>query len=69
MDAVLALMGTHKPCFIFKHLFLQQLPNYVRTPLATSTTDYRALAQEPDQIQSVGCHYPANIIQEVNGTG
>ena len=22
MDAMLALLGTHKPCFIFKHVFL-----------------------------------------------
>ena len=28
--------GTHNPCFLFKHLFLQQLPDYVRAPLAAS---------------------------------
>ena len=29
MDAMLALLGTHKHCFLFKQLFLQQLPDYV----------------------------------------
>ena len=47
MDNMLALLGEHKPCFLFKHLFLQQLTDYVRAPLATSTiADYRQLAQE-----------------------
>ena len=46
MDSMLSLLGTHTPCFLFRHLFLQQLPDYVRAPLAPSSTDnYRALAQ------------------------
>ena len=65
MDAMLALPGTHKPCFIFK-----QLPNYVRAPSATSVlNDYWALAQEADQMYLSGRHHPAYIIQEVNATG
>ena len=70
IDAMLALMGTHKPCFLFKHVFLQQLPNYVRAPLATSgLNDYRALAQESDQIYLSARYHPANIIQEVDDRG
>ena len=70
MYAMLALLRTHKPCFLFKHLFLQQLPEYVRDPFATAAlNDYRALAQEADQIYLLGRHHPANIIQEVNATG
>ena len=61
MDAMLAFLGTHEPCFLFKHLFLQQLPDSVRAPLATSTpTDYRALAQEDDQIHLSGLHKSSN---------
>jgi len=51
MDEMLALLGDHKPCFLFKHIFLAQLPNTVRVPLAMSPTkDYRALAQEADRL-------------------
>lgn len=55
MDRMLALLGVHQPCFLFKHLFLQQLPDFVRIPLSCSTqTDYRKLAQEADQLYSSG---------------
>lgn len=63
MDSMLALLGSHTPCFLFRHLFLQQLPDYVRAPLAPSVTvDYRELAQEADKIYLAG----RNTIQEVN---
>ena len=65
MDAMLALLGTHKPCFLFKQVFHQQLPDYVRTTL----TNYREIVQEADQIYLLGRDHPANIIQEVNATG
>ena len=55
MDKMLALLGQHTPCFLFKHLFLQQLPGFVRTPLSKSTqSDYRKLAQEADQLYISG---------------
>ncbi|GFR81956.1 retrovirus-related Pol polyprotein [Elysia marginata] len=51
MDSRLTLLGQHHPCFIFKQIFLQQLPEHVRTPLAVSdTTDYCALAQQADKL-------------------
>ena len=60
---MLSLLGTHTPCFLFRHLFLQQLPDYVRAPLAPSSTDnYRALAQEADKIYLAG----RQNLQEVN---
>ncbi|RUS85737.1 hypothetical protein EGW08_006531 [Elysia chlorotica] len=41
----------NKPCFLFRQLFMQQLPDNVRASLANSTcTDYRALAQEADKL-------------------
>lgn len=51
MDKMLGLLGSHKPCFLFRELFLQQLPVEVRTHLSTSTeTDLRALALEADTV-------------------
>ncbi|RUS81701.1 hypothetical protein EGW08_010563 [Elysia chlorotica] len=51
MDNMLSLLGDHKPCFLFRQLFMQQLPDNVRASLANSTcTDYRALAQEADKL-------------------
>ena len=50
MDKMLALLGAHKPCFLFKHIFIQHMPPHVRTPLANSPiTDYRELAKEADR--------------------
>lgn len=55
MDNMLSILGEHKPCFLFKELFLRQLPEHVRTPLAVShTTDYRTLAQEADRLFLAG---------------
>lgn len=53
MDHMLALLGEHKPRFLFKELFLQQLPKNVCAALANSTvTDYRELAQLADVYQA-----------------
>ena len=55
MDHMLALLGDHQPCFIFKEIFLQQLPEQVRLALANSTiTDFRQLAREADKFFSAG---------------
>ena len=49
MDHMLALLGNHKPCFIFRELFLSQLPEQVRSALAnTHIKDYRELAKAAD---------------------
>lgn len=51
MDQMLALLGDHKPCFLFKHLFLQKLPADIRIHLARlDTNDYRQLAKEADKL-------------------
>ena len=57
MDSMLALLGSHKPCFLFRHLFLQQLPTHVRAPIAQSKIE--------DMIYLAGKSYSQNI-QEVN---
>jgi len=55
MDHMLALLGNHQPCFLFKELFLQQLPDQVRLNLANSVIkDFRLLAKEADIIFSAG---------------
>ena len=55
MDHMLALLGDHQPCFLFKELFLQQLPDQVRLALANSAiTDFRLLAREADKFFSAG---------------
>ena len=45
---MLTLLGDHKPCFIFKQIFLRQLPEKLRVPLANSPhkTDLRPEAGE-----------------------
>lgn len=51
MDHMLTLLGDHQPCFLFKELFLQQMPGNVRTALASSPLkDPRALAREADKV-------------------
>jgi len=50
MDTMLALLGRHRPDFLFQELFLQQLPLPVRAALAnTAITDCRELAEEADK--------------------
>ena len=59
MDSMLASMGSHKPCFLFRHLFLQQLPTHIRALIAQiKIEDYRALAQEADMIYLAGKSQP-----------
>lgn len=55
MDHMLALLGDHRPCFLFKELFLQQLPDHVRLAITNSVkSDYRQLAREADLFLSAG---------------
>ena len=52
MDKMLALLGDHRPCFLFRHIFLRLLTEAIRAPLANSSniSDYRALAKEADYL-------------------
>ena len=50
-DSMLALLGDHNPCFIFKQIFFRKLPEKVLVPLANSPkTDLRMLSLEADRI-------------------
>ena len=63
VDSMLSLLCGHTPYFLFFHLFMQQLPDYVRAPLSMyGIKDYRALSQEADWIYLSG----RPRIQEVN---
>ncbi|GFO31446.1 Gag Pol protein [Plakobranchus ocellatus] len=54
-DNMLSLLGQHQPCFLFKQIFLQQLPDHIRTPLSMSAiSDYRTLAREADKLFLAG---------------
>ena len=51
MGNMLALLGNHASCFLFTYLFLQHLPEDVRTILAgESINDPRTLAQRVDTL-------------------
>ena len=49
---MLALLGVHRPCFLFRHIFLRLLPEAIRTLLANSSniSEYRALTKEADNL-------------------
>ena len=52
VDSMLTLLEDHKPCFIFKQIFLRQLPEKLRVPLANSPhkTDLRMLTLGADNL-------------------
>lgn len=51
MDEMLALLGDHPPCFIFRQLFLERLPQDMRTQLIDADIDdHRQLARRADRI-------------------
>lgn len=51
MDKMLALLGGHSPCFLFRELFLRQMPSDIRSHLIHSNiTDSRELAKAADNL-------------------
>ena len=49
MDSMLALLGNHEPCFLFKRIFLRQLPLELRAHLISSKIeDCKELAKAAD---------------------
>ena len=51
MDEMLALLGDHPPCFLFRQLFLERLPEDMRTQLIDARIDdCRELARRADRI-------------------
>lgn len=51
MDRMLALRGSHQPCFLFRQIFLEQMPEDIRTQLALAdTADEHELSRIADQL-------------------
>ena len=51
MDNMLALLGDHQPCFLFRSLFLERLPEEIRSVLVHSKEeDSRQLAKAADTL-------------------
>lgn len=51
MDKMLALMGDHDPCFLFRQLFLRRMPEDIRTTLVHSKiTDPKELGEAADRL-------------------
>jgi hypothetical protein len=72
MDDMLALAGGHRACFLFKQIFLEQMPDDIRLMLADEDFgDLRRLATKADAlwhsrrhdigINKVGCDQRANF--------
>ena len=53
MDEMLALLGEHRPCFLFEQLFLERLPEELRAHLVNIKWDNpRELAKQADALWS-----------------
>ena len=51
MDNMLSLLGNHEPCFLFRQIFLEQLPEDIRAHLIRSgLSDCRELAKAADEL-------------------
>lgn len=51
MDNMLSLMGDHEPCFLFRQLFLEQMPDTIRAHLIRSKiVNCRELATAADEL-------------------
>ena len=71
MDNMLALLGNQTPCFLFRQLFIEQMPANMRPHLARINDDnYRTLAQEADKLwhsnPSPSCDAIANHNQSMS---
>ena len=67
MDKMLALLGDHEPCLLFKRLFLQRLPADIRAPILHSgEKDMRKLAEQADLIWQARAGAPTNAVAKPN---
>ena len=61
MDTMLGLLGKNKPDFLFRQIFLEQLPEQSRAVLVhSSVTDCRELAKKADAL------HEASLSQQIN---
>ena len=70
MDEMVALLEGHPPCFIFKQLFINQLPESLQVPLATVVfLEARDFALEADKLWSAKVAAEANSPVTINRVG
>ncbi len=71
MDEMLALLGDHPPCLLFEQLFLERLPEDIRTQLVDVTiVDHRELARRADALWAArDMSASANAVQKRQATG
>ncbi len=51
MDKMLALLGNHPPCFLFRRIFLRHMPDDIwHTLVHSKVEDVRQLAEEADRL-------------------
>ena len=69
MDNMLALLDGHEPCFLFISLFLERMPEDIRSILAHSKLkDCRQLAKAADTLWETHQASSANAIRKQNAT-
>ena len=69
MDEMLALLGNHPPCLLFKQLFLERLPEDIRTQLiAVKHENCRAMAKQEDLLWSAKEVAITNMSEELEET-
>lgn len=65
MDSMLALLGNHEPCFLFRELFLQKIPEELRNHLVTMRiSDCRQLAAAADDLHQTQPSSSFNAIRK-----
>ena len=74
MDEMLALMGSHTACFLFRYAFLEKLPERIRVQLANEPFDNpREFARRADALWVAGDSsmygHMAATVQASAGTG
>ena len=67
MDSMLALLGKHTPCFLFRQLFVEQMPDDIRSHLARiDDGNYRTLAREADKLWNSRSFKRCDVITDHN---
>jgi len=62
MDSMLNLLGDHRPCFLFRQLFIEQMPEEIRPHLASRhIEDCRKLAEAADELCAAGTNAQINV--------
>ena len=71
MDEMLALLGDHTPCMLFKQLFLERLPQDIRIQLVDAKIEnHRLLAKRADALWAGWDMGPStNTVQRKPPTG